>query len=103
MTSQEIKQTSFRMDGVFLPPEGSTEKPIYFLEVHGYHDEDFYYDFFAEIFLYLKQQKPASNWHGVAVFTNRSFDPGLPPHYQGLTEQFSVVYLDDPQDGDGLP
>lgn len=31
-SSVEIKQTAFRIDGVFLPSE-STENPIYFLEV----------------------------------------------------------------------
>lgn len=32
-SSVEIKQTSFRIDGIFLPLQESQETPIYFIEV----------------------------------------------------------------------
>ena len=31
--SVELKQTAFRIDGVFLPPDGQPEAPLFFLEV----------------------------------------------------------------------
>lgn len=31
--SVELKQTAFRIDGVFLPPDDSPEAPVFFLEV----------------------------------------------------------------------
>lgn len=31
--SVEVKQTAFRIDGLFLPEPGLTQQPIYFLEV----------------------------------------------------------------------
>ncbi|RUR72589.1 DUF2887 domain-containing protein [Chlorogloeopsis fritschii PCC 9212] len=31
--SVEIKQTAFRIDGVFLPPENNPDKTVYFCEV----------------------------------------------------------------------
>lgn len=37
-SSQEVKQTSFRIDGILLPPLYATELPIYFVEIQGYCD-----------------------------------------------------------------
>ncbi len=36
--SLEIKQTSFPMDGILLPPTYATDLPIVFVEVQGYKD-----------------------------------------------------------------
>jgi predicted transposase/invertase (TIGR01784 family) len=52
--SVELKQTAFRIDGVFLPTNNQEKIPIYFVEVQFQRDEDFYSRFFSEIFLYLQ-------------------------------------------------
>lgn len=82
--SQEVKQTSFTIDGIFLPPLRMPQCPIYFVEAQGYRDkkgENFYYRFFGEIYLYLKDYQPVNDWRGVVLFTEKRFDPGLPHHY----------------------
>ncbi|BBH38631.1 hypothetical protein myaer102_11350 [Microcystis viridis NIES-102] len=53
--SVEVKQLSFRLDGVFLPQNNHPQTPIYFCEVQFQEDEAFYQRFFTEIFLYLSK------------------------------------------------
>jgi len=45
-SSVEIKQTAFRIDGVFLSAQRD-ENPIYFVEVQFQPDAEFYSRFFA--------------------------------------------------------
>ncbi len=83
-SSQEVKQANFTIDGIFLPPLRMPQAPIYFVEAQGYRDkkgENFYYRFFGEIHLYLKDYQPVNDWRGVVLFTEKRFDPGVPPHY----------------------
>jgi predicted transposase/invertase (TIGR01784 family) len=81
-TSQAVKQTSFNIDGIFLPPPRLHQFPIYFVEAQAYKEEDnFYYRFFGEINLYLKDYQPAHPWQAVVIFTEKRFDPGVPHHY----------------------
>jgi len=37
-TAEEIKQTSFRIDGIFTPPPDCPHQPLYCIEVMGYRD-----------------------------------------------------------------
>ncbi|ODG98991.1 hypothetical protein A4S05_06545 [Nostoc sp. KVJ20] len=46
--SLEVKETAFRIDGVFLPPENATSKVIFFAEVQFQRDEALYHRFFTE-------------------------------------------------------
>lgn len=97
-SSQEVKQTSFRIDGILLPPPYATDLPIYFVEIQGYRDTkgDLYPSFFSEIFLYLNDYRPVNDWRGVLIFTKRHLDPGLPPHYRDFANspRFQRIYLD---------
>lgn len=45
-SSIEIKQTAFRIDGVFLPKQGE-ENPIYFVEVQFQADTEIYSRLFS--------------------------------------------------------
>ncbi|PIG91380.1 Rpn family recombination-promoting nuclease/putative transposase [Gloeocapsopsis sp. IPPAS B-1203] len=96
--SQEVKQTSFRIDGILLPPPYATDLPIYFVEFQGYRDlnGDLYPSFFSEIFLYLNDYRPANDWRGILIFTRRRLDPGLPIHYQDFASspRLQRIYLD---------
>jgi len=96
-SSQEVKQTSFRLDGVLAPPDNATELPIYFIEVQAYSDGELYYRLFSEIFLYLKEYRPANDWQAVVMFTQKRFDLGLPLHYQDFAQssRLSRIYLDE--------
>jgi predicted transposase/invertase (TIGR01784 family) len=52
--SEEVKQTAFRLDGIFFPPAHRSELPIFFIEVQFQPDPQIYTRLFAEVFLYLK-------------------------------------------------
>jgi predicted transposase/invertase (TIGR01784 family) len=92
----EIKQTSFRLDGVFLP-HTEENQPIYFLEVQFQTDPDFYSRFFAEIFLYLHQTDLKNDWLGVIIYPSRGVDTGDTARYRELLNDHRVqrVYLDE--------
>jgi len=71
--SVEIKQTAFRIDGLFAPPEADTVSPLFFVEVQFSGESDFYSRFFAEIFLYLRQYQPI--WSLVISHLSFVFSP----------------------------
>jgi predicted transposase YdaD len=97
--SQEVKQLSFRIDGILNPPPYASDLPIVFVEVQGYPDRTrtLYHSFFAEIFLYLRDYQPVNDWIGVLIFTKRSLDLRLPRHFQDYANspRFKRVYLDE--------
>ncbi|HEY9848187.1 MAG TPA: Rpn family recombination-promoting nuclease/putative transposase [Leptolyngbyaceae cyanobacterium] len=92
----EIKETLNSIDGVFVPA-ARTRHPIYFAEVEHRFDENFYYRFFTDIFLYLGQNKPNRDWLAVAIYIRRSIEPAVPRPYHWLIESSHVkrVYLDE--------
>ena len=96
-TSEEIKETAFRLDGVFVPPETQSTWPLFFIEVQFQRDPAFYSRFFAEIFLYLRQHQPSHPWQAVVLYPTRSIDPGPHPHYEALLSSAQVqrVYLNE--------
>ena len=96
-SSVELKQTAFRLDGVFQPPDDQPDWPVFFVEVQFQLDPELYSRLFAEVFLYLRQQRPVHPWHAVVIYPTRAIDPGTHPHYQALLEsgQVTRVYLDE--------
>jgi predicted transposase/invertase (TIGR01784 family) len=103
-SSVEIKQTAFRIDGVFLPTQGE-RNPIYFVEVQFQTDADIYLRLFSEIFLYLRQNKPRNTWQGVVLYPTRGIDTGEIEHYYEFfaSERVSRIYLDELGDAASLP
>lgn len=95
-SSVEIKQTAFRIDGVFLPAQGD-ENPIYFVEVQFQPDTEFYSRFLTEIFLYLRQNKPQNDWCAVVLYPNQSVDTGNIRHYREFfaSQRVRRVYLNE--------
>ncbi|MGB3652824.1 MAG: Rpn family recombination-promoting nuclease/putative transposase [Rivularia sp. (in: cyanobacteria)] len=74
--SIEVKETAFRIDGVFLPPEGTTPRIIFFAEVQFQKDETLYHRFFTESMMYLNQnQGQYDDWYCVVIFPSRSLEP----------------------------
>jgi len=102
--SVEVKELAFRIDGVFISTQ--PEPPIYFVEVQFQKDASFYWRFFCEIFIYLRQYQPIQDWQAVIVFAKRSIEPDFPYQYRGLLPQLHRVYLDelsiDPQQAIGV-
>jgi predicted transposase/invertase (TIGR01784 family) len=96
-SSVEVKQLSFRIDGVFLPSSNTPSLPIYFVEVQFQPDSKFYSRFFTEIFLYLDKSPLRNNWRGVVVYPTRSIDTGETERYIELLNSQTVrrIYLDE--------
>lgn len=96
--SVEVKEPTFRIDGVFLPPEDASPKVIYFAEVQFQKDESLYHRFFAESLLYLyRNQTLYDDWHGVIIFYSRSLEPKNTAIHRSLLggSQVTRVYLDE--------
>lgn len=94
-SSVEVKELSFRIDGVFLP--NTPNAPIYFVEVQFQPDTTFYSRLFAEIFIYLKNTELPNDWRAVIIFPNRNVDKGQTQRYRALltSEQVTRIYLDE--------
>ncbi len=73
-TSREIKQTSFRLDGLFLPTTNDSDKPFYVVEVQFQPDDNLYYRLFGELFLFLRQYQPNHPWRVVVIYPTRSME-----------------------------
>ncbi len=95
--SVELKDTTFRIDGVFIPTDETTNQPLYFVEVQFQLDSTFYRRFFAEIFLYLRQNESVNFWRAVVIYPQKSLDPQDKLPYQLLlnSPQVQRIYLDE--------
>ncbi|MGF2036243.1 MAG: Rpn family recombination-promoting nuclease/putative transposase [Nostoc sp. CmiVER01] len=103
-SSVEIKQTAFRIDGVFLPTQGS-ENQIYFVEVQFQADSEIYSRLISEICLYLRQNQSSNDWGAVVLYPNRNVDTGDIKHYREFFKSGRVrrIYLDELGEGASLP
>ncbi|TVP60712.1 MAG: Rpn family recombination-promoting nuclease/putative transposase [Nodularia sp. (in: Bacteria)] len=96
-TAPEVKQQSFRLDGVFTTKEGFENEPLYFVELQTYKDEEFYERLFGEIFVYFRQYQPAnSDWYAIVIYDKRIHESPPHPRYRFLSEQhLRCVYLNE--------
>jgi predicted transposase/invertase (TIGR01784 family) len=103
-SSVEVKQTSFKIDGVFVPTV-EDEQPIYFVEVQFQADDRIYSRLFAEVCLYLCQNEPRNDWGAVILYPSRSIDTGDIKHYREffVSERVRRIYLDELTDATSLP
>lgn len=103
--SVEVKEPTFRIDGVFLPPEGAAPKVVVFAEVQFQKDPALYDRFFAESFLYLYRNRIYDDWHGVVIFPSRSLEPENAAIHRSLLggPQVQRIYLDELGEPDRQP
>jgi predicted transposase/invertase (TIGR01784 family) len=80
----EFKETSHRVDGVFLPKEGGL--PLYFLEVQFYRLPSIYADLCVKAYTYLKQHDPGQAFCGVVLFASKGLEPTELAPYQPLLD-----------------
>ena len=94
--SVEVKQTAFRIDGVFLPPNDRPDAPVYFVEVQFQRDPILYRRLFAEVFLYLKQYPEVAHWRAVVVYPRAAIEIRELAPFGALLESayVQVIYLD---------
>jgi len=83
-TAPEFKETSHRVDGVFVPREAGL--PVYFLEVQFYPLPNVYAGLLAKVYTYLKRHDPAQPYRGVVLFADRSLEPKELAPYQPLLD-----------------
>jgi predicted transposase/invertase (TIGR01784 family) len=104
--SVEVKEPTFRIDGVFLPPEGASPRILFFSEVQFQKDESLYHRFFSESLLYLyRNQTRYDDWYGVIIFPSRSLEPENTRIHCSLlnSPQVQRLYLDELGDLNQLP
>jgi predicted transposase/invertase (TIGR01784 family) len=99
----EFKETSHRVDGVFLPKEPGL--PLYFLEVQFYHLSGVFAGLLAKVYTYLKQHNPGQAFVGVVLFAIRSLEPKEIDPYRPLLDSGMVrrFYLDEMPELSGAP
>ena len=95
--SVELKQTAFRLDGVFAPPAGDTLSPIVFVEVQFQAEKGFYSRLISEVALYIRQHQPVNPWKIVVLYPSRAVDTGETYHFEPLlnSPQVQRIYLDE--------
>jgi predicted transposase YdaD len=96
--SIEVKETAFRIDGVFLPPDDANPKIVCFAEVQFQRDDELYDRFFAEIALFLRRSpKRYDDWRGILLFGSRSLEPSNRYLHRSMLDgsQVQCVYLDE--------
>jgi predicted transposase/invertase (TIGR01784 family) len=96
-TSQEVKQLSFRLDGLFMPLREDIQQPLYLVEVQFQPDDTLYYRLFAELFLFLKQYRPPHPWQIVVIYPHRGVEREQSLHFGEILNLSSVrrIYLDE--------
>lgn len=97
--SEEIKQTGFRMDGLFKPNDQNPNQPIIFAEVQYQSDIELYGRLFTEITLYLYRQKPARPWIAMVIYPDRQTERPAGIEFEAFTQlpQLQRIYLEDYQ------
>ena len=100
----EIKQRSFRLDGLFVTKEEYSDLPLYFVEVQFYSETDFYDRLFPSIFLYFSQYKPVNpDWLAIVIFDKESNDVAIPARYRDLAQsRLRRIYLDGIQESESF-
>ena len=93
----EIKQRSFRLDGLFTTKKEYSNLALYFVEVQFYQEADFYDRLFPSIFLYFSQYKPVNpEWFAIVIFDRKSNDVEIPTRYREIAQlRLQRIYLDE--------
>jgi predicted transposase/invertase (TIGR01784 family) len=92
----EVKETAFRMDGVFIPPDSSGM--IYFAEVQFQTDELLYERMLSEISIYTYRNRDSfDDWRAVAIYPSRRVEQSnLNIAIEMLNSgRITAIYLDE--------
>jgi predicted transposase/invertase (TIGR01784 family) len=102
--SVEVKETSFRVDGVLCPP--NDRGVVYFSEFQMQRIPDLYERMFSEIGVYaFRYREQVTDWQAVAIYGNRQIEQ---PHTIVPYELFDSgrilpIYLDELGEIEQLP
>jgi predicted transposase/invertase (TIGR01784 family) len=92
----EVKETAFRMDGVFIPPDPSGI--VYFCEVQFQTDELLYERMLSEISIYCyRHRERFSDWQAVVIYPSRSIEQSRREIVREMlaSGRITRVYLDE--------
>jgi predicted transposase/invertase (TIGR01784 family) len=101
--SVEVKETSFRIDGVFIPPDA--DGIIYFCEIQFQPDELLYERMISEIAIYTYRHRSLfSDWRAVAIYPSRNMEQSS---QEIVTEmlasgRITPIYLDELERNEAL-
>jgi len=101
--SPEIKELSFRIDGVFVPK--NPNDLTYFVEIQFQPDEMFYTRFLGETFLYLRQysKSPKQIWEAVVIYPSSAIERQHDVYSDMLLlSRFKRVYLSELNETDEI-
>jgi predicted transposase/invertase (TIGR01784 family) len=94
--SVEVKETSFRLDGVFLPPDSLGI--VYFAEVQFQPDELLYERMLSEISIYIYRHRDCFfDWQAVAIYPSRSLEQSKREVVADMlaSGRITPIYLDE--------
>ena len=92
----EVKETGFRMDGVFMPP--NPDGVVYFCEVQFQEDKVLYERMDAEIGIFVyRNRERLSDWAAVVIYPTRSVEQSRKKTVQEMLDSGRIqrVYLDE--------
>jgi predicted transposase/invertase (TIGR01784 family) len=96
--SVEVKEPTFRIDGVFEPPVLDGTGTMYLAEVQMQPDQKLCERTFAELFaLFYRSRQLYNDWQCVMIYLSRSTEQKVTHPYRALLEsdQVQIIYLDE--------
>jgi predicted transposase/invertase (TIGR01784 family) len=102
--SVEVKETSFRADGVFLPP--TPEGNIFFCEVQQARDNLLYERLLAEISIFAYRERDSfKDWRAVVIYPTRDIEQERLEVVQEFLDSGRItrIYLDELGEIEDLP
>jgi predicted transposase/invertase (TIGR01784 family) len=94
--SVEVKETAFRMDGVFRPP--SADGLVYFCEVQFQPDEVLFERLFSEVGIFIyRYRETFFDWRAVIIYPSRSLEQSRSEVLSEMLDSRRImrVYLDE--------
>jgi predicted transposase/invertase (TIGR01784 family) len=96
--SVAVKEPTFTIDGVFLPPETAPPGTVFFAEVQMQRDDRLYERLFSESMAHFyRNRNYYSDWQAVVIYPSRSTEQDETHPYRALlhSDQVHRVYLDE--------
>jgi predicted transposase/invertase (TIGR01784 family) len=103
-TSVEVKETAFRMDGVFRPP--TADGLVYFCEVQFQPDEVLMERLFSEVGIFIyRYRETFFDWRAVIIYPSRSLEQSRQEILSEMltSGRIARVYLDELGEIEDLP
>jgi predicted transposase/invertase (TIGR01784 family) len=96
--SVAVKEPTFMIDGVFLPPEEQPPGVVFFAEVQMQSDQKLYERLFSESMAYFYRKRDLfSDWQAVVIYPSRSTEQEKIHPYRALlnSDQVHRIYLNE--------